>query len=153
MPPSRHRASLSPEQPQLAQAGTGLPFTRMSLAQQQFLSLLPEQLDPFRSQVDLCAASLQVEYTTPGEFQWTPLEPDASPARRQPESPRVRARTRAAALQAARQVDPPVTYSQISPTEYTLARTYRITFLSLLAANMGAAVRLCPRAVVATGAK
>jgi hypothetical protein len=38
----------------------------------------------------------------------------------------VRARTRAAALQAARQVDPQVTDSQISPTEYTLALTYRL---------------------------
>src|SRR5207244_9438415 len=79
----RFLASLPPEQLQLAQSAAGVPFTRMSLAQQQqFLAMLPAQLDPFRSLIDLGAASLQVAYTTPGEFEWKPLEPDASPARR-----------------------------------------------------------------------
>jgi hypothetical protein len=120
-------ATLTREQLQLAQTGTGLPFTRMSLAQQQqFLAVLPSELDPFRSLVDLGAASLQVDYTTPGEFQWLPVDANEAPSRRLQEARRVRARTREAVLEAARRIDPRVLDSQISPTEYTVALTYRL---------------------------
>jgi hypothetical protein len=123
----RFLAGLTPDQRQIARNAAGLPFTRLSLAQQQaFLALLPSQIEPFRSLIDLNAASLQVDYATPGEFQWTPLEPDASPARRLQTPPRVRAGTRLAALQAARQIDPRVTEGQISPTDYNLALTYHL---------------------------
>jgi hypothetical protein len=123
----RFLASLSPEQRQSAQSTSGLLFTRMSLAQQQeYLALLPLQPEQLKSLEELSEAALQVDYTVPGEFQWTPLVPDSSPVRRLQQSPLVRERTRQAALLAAQRIDPQVTEAQITPTETTLTLTYRL---------------------------
>lgn len=95
---------------------TGLPFTQMSLAQQQqFVSFaLGEQ--PLRSLEELDGAALRVDYTLPGGFQWgdpgmnqnlqwvVPM--DQGPRGRRVLRPPVRERTREAALQALRRVDP-----------------------------------------------
>jgi hypothetical protein len=123
----RFLARLSPEQRDSAQSAAGLSFTKLSLAQQQqFLALLPDTIDPFRSQVDLRQAGLQVEYTVPGGYQWTPPAPDADLASRLTQPPVVRERTRPAALLAAQRIDPQVTDEQIRPTELGLALTFRL---------------------------
>ena len=123
----RFLASLSPEQRQAAQSTSGLLFTRMSLAQQQeFLTLLPSQPEWLPSLEELSEASLQVDYTVPGEFQWTPPAPDPSPLRHLQQAPRVHERTRQAALLAAQRIDPQVTEAQITPTEVALTLTYRL---------------------------
>jgi hypothetical protein len=123
----RFLATLSPEQRQTARSASGLPFVRLSLAQQrEFMSLLPEQIDPYRSLVDLIEASLQVDYTVPGEFQWTAPKPDAPAAQRLQPTPVVHERTREAALQAARRIDPRATEAQIEPTQLRLTLTYRL---------------------------
>ena len=99
----------------------------MSLAQQQeFLALLPSQPERLPSLEELSQASLQVDYTMPGEFQWTPMAPDASPTQRLQASPMVREPTRQAALLAAQQIDPQVTEAQIAPTEAGLTLTFRL---------------------------
>src|SRR5205814_1331167 len=118
---------LSQEQRQMAQRASGLPITRMSLAQQQeFLTLLPSQPECLPSLEELSEASLQVDYTVPGEFQWTTPAPESAPALGIPPPPRVRAHTRQAALLAAQQIDPQVTDAQITPTEPGLTLTYRL---------------------------
>jgi hypothetical protein len=123
----RFLAGLSPEQRQTAQRATGLPISRMSLAQQQqFLTLLPSQFTQLQSLEELSEASLQIDHTVPGEFQWTPPAPESAPALGIPPAPRVRAPTRQAALQAAQQIDPQVTDAQITPTEAGLTLTYRL---------------------------
>lgn len=117
-------ASLSPEQRQMAQGRAGLALSRMSPAQQQqFLSLLPDQPDRFPSLTELSQASLQVDYTPPGDYQWTPVARGATPAERMQTAPRVREHTREAALLAAQQLDPQVTEAQITPTEVALKLT------------------------------
>jgi RNA polymerase sigma-70 factor, ECF subfamily len=116
-PHLRYLASFTPAQRQAMMSPTGLPFTKMSLAQQQqFMALgLPSE-EPLQSLEELAGAVLRVDYTVPGWFQWgdpdqlnltrwvVPLEPIPRGQRvlRQP----VRERTRGAALAAVRRVDP-----------------------------------------------
>jgi hypothetical protein len=120
-------ATLLPEQRQMAQSRSGLPVSRMTLAQQQqFVLLLPSQPQRLPSLEELSQASLQVDYTMPGDYQWTPPVRDATPAERMQASPRVREHTRAAALHAAQQIDPQVTEAQISPTEVGLKLTFSL---------------------------
>ena len=100
-------------------SANGLAFTQMSLTQQQqFLSLalLPDA-EPLQSLEELAGATLRVDYSLPGWFQWgdpgmfhswvmwvVPVEP--GPQGRRVPRPIIRERTREAALQALRRLDP-----------------------------------------------
>jgi hypothetical protein len=111
-------AQLTSAQRQQAQSTNGLPFTKMSLAQQQAffsrrLTIQPE----IHSQEELAGAALRVVYTQPGWFEWGPPENQtlrwavrSAPGRegKWRPVPVVRERTREAALQALRQLDPQI---------------------------------------------
>jgi hypothetical protein len=112
----RFLARLTPAQRHEAQSVGGLPFTRMTLAQQQafFNRQLPGQPE-LHSLEELPGTALRVEYTQPGEFEWQPPQNDtlrwavrSGPGRegRWLPVPAVRERTRAAALAALRRLDP-----------------------------------------------
>jgi hypothetical protein len=118
----RFQASLSPAQRRLAQTAAGLPFMQMSLPQQQqFLALAVEKDDLQKLRLaDLGAASLGVQYTPPGDFQWV-----RSPASGSPPAPSpVHERTREAALAAARRIDPGADVTQIVPADMNLVFLY-----------------------------
>jgi hypothetical protein len=102
---------------------TGLPFSRMSVAQQQrFLAnvVSGHPLEPpVRSLEELARGTLRVEYTVPGWFQWG--NPDLrwhwanylvvtepGPHGRWAPRPPIRERTREAVMQAVRRVDPQI---------------------------------------------
>jgi hypothetical protein len=117
-PHLRYLAMLTPEQRRMAMSSSGLLFTRMSLPQQQRYIALALQYDstPLQSLDELAGATLRVDYTQPGAFQWG--DPDqvhpthwevaleaGRDGRRVPRPPIV-APTREAALAAARRVDP-----------------------------------------------
>jgi hypothetical protein len=115
-PHLRFLAGFTPEQRQEAMTAAGLPFSRMSLAQQQqFLARALEfKAPPLQSLDDMSGAVLRVQYTQPGGFQWgespgvyTHWRVPLASGRRVPR-PLVQARTRKAALQAVRQVDLPI---------------------------------------------
>ena len=101
----------------------GLPFTRMSLAQQQqFLAFIfgTQAKDQKVNLEELARAALQVNYTPQGWFQWA-----AGGSRPNPfDLPPVRERTLEAALQAARRIDPQATVAQITPSEPSAAVYY-----------------------------
>jgi hypothetical protein len=117
-PHLRYLAMLTPEQRQEAMGAGGLLFTKMSLAQQQRFIALALQFDrrPLQTLDELAGATLRVDYTVPDWFQWgnpdqthptrwvVALEPGAQ-GKRVPRPP-VRERTREAALQAVRRLDP-----------------------------------------------
>jgi hypothetical protein len=101
----------------------GLAFTRMSLPQQQqFLSLaFGTRATAQKVELEeLARAALQVQYTPQGWFQWAPGGSGLGPF----ETPPVLERTREAALQAARRIDPQVTETQIGPSEASAAVFY-----------------------------
>jgi hypothetical protein len=117
----RFLAGFTPAQRQEATSPAGLLFTRMPLAQQQrFIALaLGSGGEGLQSFEELAGSALRVEYTRPGGFQWgeaghpcqghytrwvIPLEP--GPQGRRVLRPIVQQRTREAALQAVRRVDP-----------------------------------------------
>jgi RNA polymerase sigma-70 factor (ECF subfamily) len=113
-PHLRYLAAFTPAQRQEAMSPAGLPFTRMSLAQQQqFIARLGSQL---QSVQELATALLRVEYTQPGWFQWeSPEVATLSPVReRKPEL----------ALQAARRIDSQADAAQIVPTERAITVLY-----------------------------
>jgi hypothetical protein len=128
-------AGLSADQRRDAQSATGLAFARLTLAQQQQfigLALWPDD-SPIESLTEIEGAALRVDYTQPDWFQrvvaegnwpdWvTILEP--GPQGQRAIRPPVRERTRAAALQAALQVDPHASEAQIQPTERHLRVLY-----------------------------
>jgi RNA polymerase sigma-70 factor (ECF subfamily) len=119
-PHLRFLGGLSPEQRQMALSSTGLPFNRMSLAQQQqFLSfLLHPDAPQLPSQTLLSGCVLRVTYTHPGEFQWSPPDgPWYLP-------PPVQELTREAALRSARHIDPQATEEQIAPTRLDMTFLY-----------------------------
>jgi RNA polymerase sigma-70 factor, ECF subfamily len=119
-PHLRFLAGFTPAQRQEAMTTAGLPFAKMSLAQQQqFLSLaLNPKAPPLHSLEELAGATLRIEYTQPRWYQWgetgwggpsrwvVPLEP--GPKGRRVLRPSIRERTREAVLQAVRQVDPQI---------------------------------------------
>jgi hypothetical protein len=121
----RYLAGFTPAQRQETLDGTGLPFTRMPLAQQQRfigLALSPHE-PPLQSLEDLAAATLRVDYTLPGGFEWRvpsgnrwviPITPGREGTRAV--RPPARGKTRETALQAARRIDPQADDSQIVPT-------------------------------------
>jgi RNA polymerase sigma-70 factor (ECF subfamily) len=116
-PHLRFLAGFTPAQRQEAMTTAGLPFEKMSLAQQQqYISLgLDDWEGPLQSLEDLAGAVLRVEYTQPGWFEWrVPGLPyyqwlvpvgTGAPIERAPR-PQVRERTREAALRTARRLFP-----------------------------------------------
>jgi hypothetical protein len=117
----RYLAEFTPAQRQEAMSSAGLAFARMSLAQQQrYISFaLHPEAPPLQSLEELRGAALRVEYTQPGWFQWgglghgdellrwvVPMEPGRQGRRIL--RPAVRERTREAALQAVRRIDPQI---------------------------------------------
>jgi hypothetical protein len=119
----RYLAEFSPAQRQEMMSAAGLPFTKMSLAQQQKFIAFALSGEPLQSLEDLAGATLRVDYTQPGWYQWlTPgdftsrrwvvsLEP--GPKGRRALLPSVRERTPEAALQAARRMFPSVTNAMV----------------------------------------
>jgi RNA polymerase sigma-70 factor, ECF subfamily len=117
-PHLRYLASFTPAQRQEMMSATGLPFTKMSLSQQQqFIALGVSSEDaPLQSLEELAGATLRVDYSVPGWFQWgdpdqmnptrwvVPLKP--IPTGQRVLRPPVRERTREAALAAVRRLDP-----------------------------------------------
>jgi hypothetical protein len=113
-------SALSPAQRQEAMSDQGLPFSRMTLPQQQqFLAFALQHDDrPLRSLDELAGAALRIDYCLPGGFQWggcdwssatrwvVPLAP--GPEGKRVPRPMARAATKAAALQALRRVDPQI---------------------------------------------
>jgi hypothetical protein len=116
-PHLRYLSGLTPAQRQAALSSTGLPFTGMSLSQQQeFIAhaLLPGA-DPLQSVDELAGAALRVEYSLPGRFEWRVPGPswlqwvapmEAGRQGRRVLRPVVQAPTWGAALQELRRVDP-----------------------------------------------
>jgi len=122
-PHLRYLAEFTPGQRQDMMSAAGLPFLKMSLAQQQKFLEFALSGESLRSLDDLAGATLRVDYTQPGWYQWlqpgdftsrrwvVSLEP--GPKGRRELMPPVRERTREAALQAARRVLPPVTAAMV----------------------------------------
>jgi RNA polymerase sigma-70 factor (ECF subfamily) len=114
----RFLAQLAPAQRQAADSAHGLPFANLSLAQQQaFFSRRLTLQAEVHSLAELAGAVLRVDYTQPGWFEWAPPQNQtlrwavrSTPGRdgRWQPVPPVRERTREAALQALRQIDPQI---------------------------------------------
>jgi hypothetical protein len=141
-PHIRYLAGLTPAQRQQAQGAAGLAFAQMSLSQQQgFIGLaFGPHTDGLQSLGDLAGASLQVDYSPPGRFEWGAWKWPPVPRWLAFRRPPVRERTREAALEAARQIDP-----QVDATQITLAEpAIRILY------SLGANPRLRPGGVLAT---
>jgi hypothetical protein len=124
----RFLAHLTPAQRQEAASVTGLPFTRMSLAQQQqYVTLVTEMRHrPPQSLEELAGASLHVAHTRPGGFQVQMPGPPGGPERGPAGLALVWEKTRTAALQAAQQLNPAVEASEIVPTELAVTVMYRL---------------------------
>jgi hypothetical protein len=134
-PQLRYLATFTPTQREEAASPAGLPFTRMSLAQQQryiALALFGDD-EPLQSVEELAGAILRVEYTQPGWYRrvvpgenWPQWVVTLEPGRqgRRAARPPVLERTRAAALQAARRQDPQVQEPEIVPTRLSLTFFY-----------------------------
>jgi hypothetical protein len=143
-PHLRYLATFTPAQRQEAVSPAGLLFTRMSLAQQQkfIASSLPGDWEGLQSLDELAGATLRVDYSLPGWYEWRPgswfrwAMPTAD-GKRVPRPP-LRERTREAALQAARRYFPPfaqpmvkaerafapgVTAAQLTPQEKDVVPT------------------------------
>jgi hypothetical protein len=122
----RFLAQCTPAQRQMAVSPEGLPFTRMSLAQQQQFTILAFAYDPTEPRLeDLAVASLRVRYSPPGGYECRgATEPQASRQLPAEALSMVWAPTREAALQAARRLDPQVAPEQIVPSERALTFLY-----------------------------
>jgi hypothetical protein len=109
---------------------TGLAFAGMTLAQQQkFIALgLGRQAERAGAGLeDLAGAALYVDYSMPGYFEWTvPEPPEGGARRRRAFRPPVREQSRAAALEAARRLDPQVSEAQIVPTALQMKLRYAL---------------------------
>jgi RNA polymerase sigma-70 factor, ECF subfamily len=113
-PHLRYLAEFTPAQRDEAMSPAGLPLMKMSLVQQQgFLALGIRPAVRLESMEDLAGAVLRVDYRQPGEFRWqppgwlqwfVPFEP--GPSGRRALTPPIQGRTREAALQALREMDP-----------------------------------------------
>jgi RNA polymerase sigma-70 factor (ECF subfamily) len=113
----RFLATLAPAQREEATGASGLVFTRLTLAQQQqFLRLGLGTSAGSLGLQELAVAHLKIDYTVPGWFQWpAPGTPDPSfPGSVQHSV--VREETRAAALAAARKLDPAVSDASVVPS-------------------------------------
>jgi RNA polymerase sigma-70 factor (ECF subfamily) len=113
--PLRALAAFTPEQRREMLTPAGLPFARMSLAQQQqYIAFALKFGAPLQSLDELAGATLRVRYTQPGWFEWRPPGPwwlryvvALEPGKRLP-LPQIRERSREAALQALRGIDPQI---------------------------------------------
>jgi hypothetical protein len=121
----RYLAQLTPTQRQRAMTPQGLPFSQLSLAQQQgLIAHLGERLN---SLDEIAGAWVRVEYSQPGSFRW-PAGGEIPP----PGKPglfglaQVRERTREAALMAARLLDAQASETQVVPTDLSLAVVYTL---------------------------
>jgi hypothetical protein len=121
----RFLAALNPAQRQAAASGSGISFQHLTLPQQeQFLGLARGVMGSKARLEELATTVMHVEYTLPGSWLW--YTPESLVAGFPPFlPPRVRERTRSAALQAARRVDPQAEDAQIRPAHLTLAFIYR----------------------------
>jgi hypothetical protein len=133
----RFLAAFTPDQLRQAQSAQGLAFTRMTLAQQQgylAVALAPggpsdkpsgAPSDPADSGLEALAnATMRIDYTLPGGFQWVkPEEPGAPSWQALLPSP-ARESSREAAFLAARRIDPQVDIAQVAPTELGLTILY-----------------------------
>jgi len=122
----RFLGEFTPAQRQGMMSGAGLPFSKMSLPQQQGLMAraLPGGGKPLQSLDELTGATLRVDYTHPGSYQW--LRPgdfravrwgvavEPGPQGKRVLMPPVREATAEAALRAARRLFPPVTNAMLS---------------------------------------
>jgi hypothetical protein len=110
----RWLAELTPGQRRAAMSAGGLDFTQMSLSQQQqYIARIGSGL---RSLAELVNATLRLEYTQPGAFEWKVPETLTVSL--------VRERSREAALTAAQRINPQATAAQIVPTELALTLLY-----------------------------
>jgi hypothetical protein len=115
----RFLSEFTPDQRRQAQTPAGLLFSRMTLAQQRgyLARAFHDRQNPHLD--DLASATLHVDYRLPGWFRWSP------PGRWHGYRPSlVRERTREAALQAARRIDPAAEDGQIVPTESDVVFLY-----------------------------
>jgi putative zinc finger protein len=115
----RYLGEFTLAQRQQMQSPAGLPFAAMTLAQQQrFMAVgLEWESEPLQSLEELAGASLRVDYTVPGGFEWQPPGPDwtryvvpVEPGRTGRRAPRppARGQTRAEALETARRLFPSI---------------------------------------------
>jgi len=128
-PHIRFLAQFTPEQRQMMMSAEGLPFGKMSLTQQQGFLSQAIKGEPIRSWDELAGATLRVDYTQPGAFQWqktggfTPtrwiVRVEPGPAGHRVLMPPIRERTREAALAAARRAFPPVTPALLAASHQT----------------------------------
>jgi RNA polymerase sigma-70 factor, ECF subfamily len=122
-PHLRYLAGFTPEQRQKAMSDGGLPFAAMSLSQQQqFIAHAVQDhplSGPFQSLEELAGATLRVEYTRPGEYQWgDPARANhwkrwvllIEPGRQGRSAPRplIRGRSREAVAEALRRLGPEI---------------------------------------------
>jgi hypothetical protein len=118
LPHLRFLALLTPAQRQEIQSIRGLPFTKMTLAQQQafFSRNLPGNPE-LHSLEQLIGTALRVPYTQPGGFEWHPpaihslrwaVRPGPCREGTWLPVPEVREPTREAALEAVRRIDPAI---------------------------------------------
>jgi RNA polymerase sigma-70 factor, ECF subfamily len=113
-PHLRYLAAFTPAQRQEAMSLAGLPFARMSLAQQQqYLAFaFPSDTQGLQSLEELAGATLRVDYSRPGRFEWRPISwyrwvMPTEAGTRVPR-PYLREPSREAALQAARRYYPEI---------------------------------------------
>jgi hypothetical protein len=115
-PHLRALAAFTPAQRQEMLGPAGFPLARMSLAQQQQFIAFALEFDsaPLQSLDELAGATLRVKYTQPGWFEWRPPGPwwlrfvvPLERGKRAP-LPAVRERSREAALQSVRRMDPQI---------------------------------------------
>jgi hypothetical protein len=126
-PHLRWIAGLTPVEREAIQKPPGLRFTALTLAQQQrFITLAAgDSPDTIGSLAELATATIQVDYSQPGAFEWqAPEKREEKDPGPQPYVP-VRAAPREAALAAARRVDPQADLSQLQPTRLSLMLLYQ----------------------------
>lgn len=131
----RFLADFTPELRQEALGLAGLLFARMPLAQQQrFLTLvIPRDAAPLRDLSELSGATLRVEYTQPGSFQWgdpglfhnwtrwvVPVEPGQDG--RRVVRPPIHGRTREEVMQAMRRLEPRILAATVRHADPRLRR-------------------------------
>jgi RNA polymerase sigma-70 factor, ECF subfamily len=122
-PHLRWMASFTSSERQKLQQTPGLRYPELTLAQQQrfFAMATDSDFNAVDSLEEMETATMQVDYSLPGGFEWKTPEKDGPP---EPLAP-VRAATREAALAAARRVDPQADATQIQPTQLAFVLYYR----------------------------